>query len=201
MLNISVMLIGKTRLFCFLWFLSAYLFFNLICRTGGMYTTASIAGSRSGGLIAQTWASMMTIGVEGYLRYTKGIMETASKLAEGIRKIDGLKLVGEVDAFVVCFTTDDKSGLNVYCIGDKMHAKGWSLNSLQNPSSVHICVTVAHSGHENEFLQDLEISVMEVKKNPSEKTSNATIYGLTSSLPPGPVNELLKTYNDVVLKT
>jgi sphinganine-1-phosphate aldolase len=168
--------------------------------TGGMYTTPTISGSRSGGLIAQTWASMMTIGMEGYKKYTKDIMETARLIADGIKKIDGVKLMGEVDAMVVAFSTTAESGLNIYSIGDRMHHKGWSLNSLQHPPCVHICVTVAHVGHHEEFVQDLEVSVLDVKKNPGEKTGNAAIYGMTSALPPGPVNELLKVYNDVVLK-
>jgi sphinganine-1-phosphate aldolase len=33
--------------------------------TGGMYTTPTIAGSRSGGLIAQCWASLMAMGEQG----------------------------------------------------------------------------------------------------------------------------------------
>eukprot|EP01040_Poterioochromonas_malhamensis_P012895 gene12895-14130_t len=168
--------------------------------TGGMYTTPTISGSRSGGLIAQTWASLVSIGTEGFLNYTKQIMDTARLIADGISKIDGIKLVGEVDAMVVCFTTEPSSGLNVYSVGDKMHAKGWSLNSLQHPACIHICVTVAHIGHHEEFIQDLEVSVHDVRKNPDNKTGNAAIYGMTSALPPGPVNEMLKVYNDVVLK-
>jgi sphinganine-1-phosphate aldolase len=168
--------------------------------TGGMYTTPTVLGSRSGGLIAQTWASMMTLGYEGYFKHTKSIMETTKLIAEGVKKIDGLKLLGQAEAMIVCFTTTKESGLNVYSIGDKMHHKGWSLNSLQHPASIHICVTVAHAGHHEEFLQDLEVSVLEVKKNPDDKSGNAAIYGMTSALPPGPVNELLKVYNDVVLK-
>jgi hypothetical protein len=42
--------------------------------------------------------------------------------------------------------------------------------------------------------------VQQVLDHPEEKGGNAAIYGLTSALPPGPVNELLKVYNDVVLK-
>jgi hypothetical protein len=39
-----------------------------------------------------------------------------------------------------------------------------------------------------------------VLANPGEKGGKAAIYGLTTSLPAGPVNEMLKVYNDVVLK-
>ena len=89
--------------------------------------------------------------------------------------------------------------VNVYNVADKMSAKGWSLNSHQSPACVHICCTVRHIGREDELLSDLKLSVEEVKANPN-KGGKAAIYGMTSSLPAGPVNDLLKIYNDVVLK-
>jgi sphinganine-1-phosphate aldolase len=166
--------------------------------TGGMYTTPSIAGSRSGGIIAQTWASLMTLGEEGYKKHAKDIFETTRLIAQGVKGIAGIQLLGEVDAMIVCIA--GTPGCNVYSVGDQMHKKGWSLNALQHPPCVHLCLTVAHVGHHQEFLQDLEVCVMEVKKCPDDKAGNAAIYGMTSALPPGPVNELLKVYNDVVLK-
>jgi hypothetical protein len=33
-----------------------------------------------------------------------------------------------------------------------------------------------------------------------KSTGNAAVYGMASSLPAGPVNEMLRTYTDVVLK-
>lgn len=84
-----------------------------------------------------------------------------------------------------------------------MTKKGWCLNALQSPACLHICCTVAHIGKHEDFLNDLRVSVDEVMAaDPLEagKHGNAAIYGLTSALPAGPVNELLKVYNDVVLK-
>lgn len=167
--------------------------------TGGMYTTPTVAGSRSGGIIAQTWASLMTLGHEGYTKHAKEIMDTCHLIAKGVKNIDGVKLLGDVDAFIICLGGD--KDVNIYSVADKMHHKGWSLNSLQNPPCIHLCCTVAHVGHHTEFLQDLEVSVKEVKSDPNAgKSGNAAIYGMTSALPAGPVNELLKVYNDVVLK-
>jgi sphinganine-1-phosphate aldolase len=166
--------------------------------TGGLYTTATLAGSRSGGLIAQCWASLMTMGEHGYTENVKMILDETQKVAAGIPAIDGLKLMGKPDAMIVAFgTTDEK--LNVYSVGDKMHAKGWSLNSLQKPASIHLCLTVKHIGKSEKFLEDLAASVAEVRANPSEKSSSAALYGAASALPPGPVADVLKVYNDVVL--
>ena len=168
---------------------------------GGMYSTPTVLGSRSGGIIAQTWASMMTLGMDGYVQHAKDIFETTQLIKHGVVKIPGLKLFGHVDAMIVCFgPSDDSSSLNIYSVGDSMHHKGWILNALQHPPCIHICVTVAQVGHHEMFLKDLTESVKEVQANPNNNTGSAAIYGTTASLPPGPVNELLKTYNDVVLK-
>lgn len=167
--------------------------------TGGMYTTPTIAGSRSGGMIAQTWASLMIHGEEGYMQTTGDIYKVVREIAEGLPKIKGVSLVGEPLAMIICFRAED--GLNIYSIGDRMSAKGWHLNALQKPACQHLCVTVHMVGKAAGFLRDLQASVEEVRSSPKGTLGgNAAIYGSTVGLPTGPVNELLKTYNDVVLK-
>ena len=173
--------------------------------TGGMYTTPTIAGSRSGGLIAQCWASLMAIGQEGYLKHTKDIVEATRFIAEGVKEIEGLTLLGNAEAMIVCFgaAAGTPTTINVYCVADNMSKRGWSLNSLQNPACVHLCITVRHIGHEKSFLKDLRESVQQVREAASKGTKldgKAAIYGMTSNLPSGPVASLLKVYNDVVLK-
>eukprot|EP00981_Chlorochromonas_danica_P003282 scaffold636_cov170-Ochromonas_danica.AAC.4 len=168
--------------------------------TGGMYATPTIAGSRSGGLIAQCWASMMSLGQKQYRAHTTDIFHTARRIADGVRRIPGLKICGEVDAMIVCFGSSDKA-INIYSVSDEMHKNGgWTLNNLQGPPCLHLCCTVTHIGREEKFLKDLSDAVKRVRENPNPNAGNAAIYGLTGSLPPGPVNELLKAYNDVVLK-
>lgn len=90
--------------------------------------------------------------------------------------------------------------MNCYNIGDKMSKLGWNLNALQSPACLHLCCTVAHKGKEDVFLQDLRQCTAEVMADPDAVGGKAAIYGLTASLPAGPVNEMLKVYNDVVLK-
>jgi len=178
--------------------------------TGGLYTTPTLAGSRSGGLIAQTWASLVSVGEDGFMKNTKAIMDTTVMIKRGVQCIPGLKLVGSCEAMIVCFTgtvppkaigqkTESKK-INVYTVADCMAKKGWSLNPLQNPACVHICCTLRHVGREQPFLDDLRASVEEIISSPNKAEGNAAIYGMTSSLPPGPVNDLLKIYNDVIFK-
>lgn len=173
--------------------------------TGGMYTTPTIAGSRSGGLIAQCWASMVTMGEQGYKEHVKEILDCTRTISQGVREIEGIRLLGDAAAMIVCFASSDEKILNTYTVSDLMTTKyGWSLNTLQNPACVHICCTFRHIGREEEFLTDLGDAVQAAREAVArgDKTEGkAAVYGMTSGMPSGPVNELLKTYNDVVLKT
>ncbi len=51
-------------------------YFFLTGWTGGKYCSPGIEGSRSGGLLAATWAALVSFGREGYRRYAKEIFET-----------------------------------------------------------------------------------------------------------------------------
>lgn len=42
-----------------------------------------------------------------------------------------------------------------------MSHRGWSLNALQHPSCLHLCVTMCHVGKAGEFLTDLLTSMLE----------------------------------------
>jgi sphinganine-1-phosphate aldolase len=87
-----------------------------------------------------------------------------------------------------------------------MSEKGWSINSLQRPSAVHFCVTLptTKDGVAELFLSDLK-QVVDDLVNGSISTKgggegNAPIYGMTSALPKGPINQMLNSYIDVVLE-
>ena len=170
--------------------------------TGGMYTTPTIAGSRSGGLIAQCWTSMMSLGYSGYLKNAKAILRTTKELAEEVRRVPGVKLLGQYEAMIVCFASADPT-INTYRLADAMTKKGWSLNTLQNPPCVHLCVTVCHLGKNELFLKDLKEAIeacRDAVRRGEKESGVAAIYGMASSMPAGPVEALLRTYNDVVLK-
>lgn len=167
--------------------------------TGGLYTTPTIAGSRSGGLIASCWASMVSLGYQGYSDRVTEIVAVTRKIAAGISKISGLKLLGPNDTIIVCFTASCPE-VNIYSVSDHLAGKGWGLNTLQGPACVHLCVTHAHINVVDTFLADVNEAVEFVLKHPElSKHGSAAVYGMTSSIPSGPVKDILKIYNDVVL--
>lgn len=167
--------------------------------TGGLYVTPTLAGSRPGALSAAAWASMVRLGYEGFMKHTAAILETADQIKAGIAKIPGLKLVGDPLVMVICF--QGEKGVNVLKVSDAMAKKGWSLNPLQHPTSVHLCVTVRHVGRADKFLKELADAVEEVRSDPNAgHEGGSAIYGMASSLPAGPVDDILRIYTDVSLK-
>ena len=161
-----------------------------------MYTTPTIAGSRSGGLIAQCWASMMALGYKGYVKNARAILSTTRELAAQVKATPGIKLLGNHEAMIVCFASSDPT-VNTYSVADAMTKRGWSLNTLQNPPCVHLCVTVCHIGKNASFIKDLNEALEECReavRRGDKASGKAAIYGMASSMPSGPVEELLKSY-------
>ena len=147
---------------------------------GGIYLSPGMAGSRSGGLIAATWASMVSQGEAGYLKVAGGIFETATKLREGIEGIPELKILGD-PYFLVAFTSNE---VGIYHVNDALAEKGWRLNGLQLPDALHFCITRPNTsaGLIEKFLDDLRQSVAEAKALPPDAVpKSGALYGLSGS--------------------
>ena len=59
-------------------------YFYLTDWSGGKYTSPGMEGSRSGGLIAATWAAMVQLGHAGYLGYAREIFATSVAMQEAV---------------------------------------------------------------------------------------------------------------------
>ena len=69
---------------------------------------------------------------------------------------------------------------NIYALSDQMKERGWNLNALQFPSSVHLCVTMLHTqeGVAERFVKDVrEISEMILANPEKHKGGSVAIYG------------------------
>ncbi|KAJ3101499.1 hypothetical protein HDU97_001314 [Phlyctochytrium planicorne] len=150
---------------------------------GGVYASPSIAGSRPGALIAGCWTAMIHMGESGYIETTKKIVGAARKVADGIRSIEGLRLIGEPLLSVVSF--DSVAPLKIYGIGDLLSRKGWHLNMLQFPPAIHIaCTLLTTEEAVQQLLQDIREAVDALRKDPNAGNGDlAAIYGTVASIP------------------
>jgi sphinganine-1-phosphate aldolase len=140
---------------------------------------------------------MMSIGEQGYLQAAQRILETTAQLRTEVAGFAGLKLIGH-SLFIVAFPSDE---VDIYAVLDAMSKKQWNLNGLQNPASVHLCVTQRHTrpGVAEAFVEDLQEAVGYVRRNPQEEGTMGVVYGLGASVPvKSPVADYLKTYIDLM---
>jgi sphinganine-1-phosphate aldolase len=156
-------------------------YFNVPDWAGGLYASPTAAGSRSGGLTAATWASMIYLGEEGYLKAARAIMAVADKIRQGIEDIPELILIGK-PTFVISFRSE---AVDVYHINDFMKTKGWRFNVLQLPPALHFCVTMpqtAVAGVAERFLDDLKAGVAYAKTKAGSVAETTALYGLAGTL-------------------
>lgn len=130
---------------------------------GGIYASPTVAGTRPGGAIAAAWAIMNYLGEEGYLGITRTVMETVRTVAEGVREMDGVKILGEPHMSVMCLAADDPS-LDIYEVGDEMSVRGWHLDRQQYPASLHLTINWAHSQSVEQFLSDLREAIAKARR-------------------------------------
>jgi len=164
---------------------------------GGVYASPAMAGSRPGGLIACCWASLVAIGKDGFYEKSKNIYDTVQLVKEGIKKIPQLELVGDSFSNVLAFKARN---LDIFTISEAMKSRGYHLNNLQKPNCIHICFTANHSGKANYILKDIENSIADVEKNPSEFKESAAMYGMSGTFPDRTaVKDVATLYIDTLL--
>ena len=169
--------------------------------TGGMYISPSQAGSRSGGIIAQTWAIMMYFGHAGYSRQANNILQASASLRRSIADISPLELIGEDVTMVVAWRSASKE-VDIYVLNDILAEMGWHLSVLHSPPALHMCITSANIPSLQSLVVDLHEAVGRVKSGDFEvKNAKAPIYGMVNRMSDtNIVNDLLKDIQDVMDK-
>lgn len=150
---------------------------------GGIYACPSMPGSRQGAVIAATWATMLYFGEAGYVESTRRIIQTREKIEKELRKIKGIYVLGEPEVSIVAFASRD---FDVYLLSDALTKRGWNLNSLQFPSSIHFCVTylTTKKGVADSFVNDVRECCAKLMKDPqNNKEGMAAIYGMAQGIP------------------
>ncbi len=150
-------------------------YFYLTDWTGGKYCSPSMDGSRSVGLLAATWASMVTLGRDGYLEYARQIFATADTMQEAVRSHGDLRILGD-PTFCFSFTSDD---FDIYLVNDRMRLNGWRFNGQQYPNAIHMAVTRPQTqpGVAEQFAVDLNDAVAWAREHADEQASSSAVYG------------------------
>ncbi len=112
-------------------------YFHIVGWSGGKYMSPGMEGSRSGGLLAATWASLVQLGRAGFRTHAQEILETAAAMMDAVRSHRELRVMGD-PTFCFSFTSDE---FDIYHVADFMRPLGWRFNGQQYPNAIHMAVT------------------------------------------------------------
>jgi glutamate/tyrosine decarboxylase-like PLP-dependent enzyme len=149
-------------------------YFFLTDWSGGKYASPGIDGSRSSGLLAATWASLVSLGRAGYLEYAKRIFDTAYAMQDAVRAHSELRIIGS-PSFCFSFTSDE---FDIYHVNDAMKARGWRLNGQQYPNAIHMAVTRPQTqpGVVEAWQRDLPEAVAYANEHRDEPAQSSSVY-------------------------
>jgi glutamate/tyrosine decarboxylase-like PLP-dependent enzyme len=121
---------------------------------GGLYGSATTAGTRPAAPIAAAWATIHHLGEDGYLRLASQVRDAAHRLRAGVEALDGLHVTGDPVPGVMEIASDT---LDMAAVGDVMDDRGWHLDRQQG--GLHAIVSPSHVAVADEFLADLAAAV------------------------------------------
>ena len=166
---------------------------------GGIFASASLLGSKSGGPVAAAWTMVRLLGSEGYMEQASAVMDSVKKIQDGIRAIGGLEIAGRPEMSVFAVRSDK---YDIHAIGDELAGRGWLTDRLQNPDCIHLTVTGLQAGREEEFLRDLGESVDLVMHRRHETAGSrlviAAVSGLSKLLPEKQFGRLMHAASGLV---
>jgi sphinganine-1-phosphate aldolase len=121
---------------------------------GGLYGSATTAGTRPAAPIAAAWATIRHLGTDGYLRLAGEVRDATVVFRRGIEAIDGLRITGDPIVGVMEVASDEH---DLAAVNDVMEARGWHLDRQQG--GLHLMLSPGHLAAAEEFLADLAAAV------------------------------------------
>eukprot|EP01051_Picozoa_sp_SAG22_P010016 SAG22_NODE_876_length_6716_cov_2.126190_1_plen_493_part_00 len=141
----------------------------------GAYSTASIAGSRSGGGVASAWAVMKYLGSDGYCSIAAQVYAAVDAFVAAIEAVPGLEVLGEPEAYLIAFASTSEA-VDIYAVDAGMAARGWLGSQCHQPPAIHLFIDGSHSpAVAAEYGADLVSVVADVRAGiikPPETVSN-----------------------------
>ncbi|MFJ8821908.1 pyridoxal phosphate-dependent decarboxylase family protein [Streptomyces sp. NPDC102467] len=125
---------------------------------------ATLQGTKSAGPLAAAWAVTERVGAEGYTALSTRVHRATRALADGIGRIEGLRLLAPPEASLLAVASDDPD-VDPFVVADEIRGSGWYLQPQPafgaSPATLHLTVTAAAAGEETVrlLLAELEKAV------------------------------------------
>jgi len=142
---------------------------------GGLYASPGIQGTRPALPMAAAWAVMHHLGIDGYKRLTATVLETARRMREGVRAVDGLTVLGDPTAHLLAIAAapEWEDRVDVFAVGEALDRRGWFQDRQKPPDSLHATVSAGNAPVIEDYLCDLAASVDEVLgTNADDRSTN-----------------------------
>ena len=118
---------------------------------------------------------MRYLGIDGYTRIARTIMEGRNRLIAGIEAIDGFHIVGKPEVGVMGYGA---SGIDIDAVAQQLGRRGWFVSTMAHPPGIHMgMLSPAHAAVVDEYLADLRDAVAEVRHGASLETAVDRSYG------------------------
>jgi len=155
---------------------------------GGLYGSATTAGTRPAAPIAVAWATIRHLGRAGYLELAAKVGQATDRFTEGIAGMEGLALTHEPDMSVMeigaapamvagaaeavaAHAADAGGAVDIGAVGDFMDDRGWHLDRQQG--GLHLMLWPYHLKVADQFLADLS----EAAQTTAADRGKAASYG------------------------
>jgi sphinganine-1-phosphate aldolase len=139
---------------------------------GGFYASSGILGTKPGGPIAASYATLQYLGVEGYVEKASQAFRAREQLVTEIRAIPGLAVLGEPEV-TLCAITGEPGVVDAFKLGDELSARGWHLDRQAPPDSLHAsCAPIHDTGTVlEEFVADVRVAMAAIGATAAEDRS------------------------------
>ena len=146
---------------------------------GGLYGSAAMLGTRSGGPLASAWAVFEHLGEEGYLRLTERAFTARKRIQAGLSAIEGIAVRGEPEATLLAFGAPigAEDPVDIYAVADRLWTDGgWYCDRQSPPDSLHCTVNSVHLDVADEFIAAVA-SAVEFVRSSAAAGDRSKAYG------------------------
>lgn len=145
--------------------------FRLGAWPSGVYTTATMSGSRPGAAVAAAWAVINHLGTQGYETAARNTAQMVDDYVEGISAIPGLVFWAKPDVSILNFGSEE---LDIYAVAELMKQKEWIPGLTRDPKGMHTMLSLQHAAAKEAYLADLRDSVEAVRASNAKSQMAAT---------------------------
>ncbi|MBL8773987.1 MAG: aspartate aminotransferase family protein [Phenylobacterium sp.] len=137
----------------------------------GLYTTATLSGSRPAGAVAGAWAVLNHLGISGYERAARDLAAMTDAYVAGIRAIPELELWAQPDVTILNFGS---RVVDIYAVAERMKTRGWIPGLTSEPRGMHTMLAMQHAPAREAWLADMAASIAEVRATQAKSDLAAT---------------------------